>query len=182
MTFTAAPRLETERLILRGFERRDFDMFYAIGADPDTTRYMGGAVESRAAAWEKFLRGPGFWAVLGYGLWTVERKLDGAVIGQIGFGDFMRDIYPPLADVPEMAWVLGGAARKKDGAGVGYGGEALAAVLLWGDAHLGAVKYQCIISPENIPSMRLAKKHGFHEVRTCAYKGSDTVVLERDVA
>lgn len=181
MTIIAAPTIETERLILRAFKREDFDAIYAIGADAETTRYMGGAVEDRALAWEKFLRGTGFWAVLGYGLWVAERKSDGTVLGQIGYGDFMRNIDPPLADISEMAWVLGNAARDSSGKGLGYGSEALSAVLAWGAAHLSAARVQCIISPENIPSLRLAKRHGFVEVRTGEYKGDRTMVLERGV-
>ncbi len=181
-----APTLATERLILRGFQRADFEAIYRIGADESITRYMGGPVIVRSAAWEKFLRGPAMWPMLGYGMWIIERRSDGAVLGQIGFADFMREMEPPLADVPEMAWVLGGGilggGGKETSLGQGYGSEALAAVLAWGDAHLGADKYpkfQCIIAPENIPSLRLAQKFGFAEIRRTDYKDSMVVVLER---
>jgi RimJ/RimL family protein N-acetyltransferase len=101
------------------------------------------------------------------------RKQDGAVIGQIGFGEFAREITPPLPDIPEMAWIFAGEAM-----GQGYGSEALAAVLAWGDAHLGGC-FQCIISPENEASMRLAARFGFAEVRRPDYKGEPIAVLER---
>ncbi len=199
-----APILDTERLILRGFQRNDFEAIYSIGADPEITRFMGGPVTSRTAAWEKFLRGPAMWPMIGYGMWIVERRSDRAVLGQIGFADFMREMDPPLADVPEMAWVLGGGVLgggvlgggvlgggvlgggvlgggKPDGAdlGQGYGSEALAAVLAWGDAHLGQTKFQCIIAPENVPSLRLAARFGFAELRRAAYKDGEIVVFER---
>jgi RimJ/RimL family protein N-acetyltransferase len=169
-----APILHTERLILRGYRRDDFDAIYHIGADPDVTRYMGGAIISRSTAWEKFLRGPAMWPMLDYGMWIIERRSDGAVLGQIGYADFMREMDPPLADAPEMAWVLGGEAL-----GQGYGSEALAAVLEWGDAYLHAAKYQCIIAPENEPSLRLAKKFGFVEQRRTEYKDGIVLVFER---
>ena len=98
-----APLLETERLRLRGFHNSDFERVYAWMRDPVVSRYLGGVIESRAVAWEKFLRGPAFWVLFGYGLWAVERKSDGAMIGQIGFGEFAREIVPPLPDIPEMA-------------------------------------------------------------------------------
>jgi RimJ/RimL family protein N-acetyltransferase len=179
MTQVQAPRLETQRLILRAYDHADFDSIFAIGAEAETTRFLGGPITDRAAAWEKFLRGPAFWSLLGYGMWIAERRDDGAVLGQIGFGNFMRDMHPPLADVPEMAWMLGKQAQGPNERGMGYGSEALAAVLSWGDAHLGAPKYQCIISPDNIPSIRLARRFGFVEIRTCEYKGAATAVLER---
>lgn len=173
-----APTLRTERLILRGYQREDFEAIYTIGADAEITRYMGGAIVSRSAAWEKFLRGPAMWPMLGYGMWIVERASDGAVLGQIGFADFMREMAPPLADVPEMAWVLGGGGAGTS-LGQGYGSEALAAVLAWGDAHLSANKYQCLIAPENTPSLRLAARFGFAELRRAALKDEQVVVFER---
>jgi RimJ/RimL family protein N-acetyltransferase len=174
-----APVLYTARLILRGYRRDDFEAIYRIGADLEITRLMGGPIVSRSAAWEKFLRGPAMWPMLGYGMWIVERRSDGAVLGQIGYADFMREMDPPLADAPEMAWVLGGGAETS--LGQGYGSEALAAVLAWGDAHLSAPKYQCIIAPENTPSLRLAARFGFVEIRRAALQDEAVVVFERTV-
>jgi RimJ/RimL family protein N-acetyltransferase len=168
-----APLLETERLLLRPFHADDFDSVFDWMRDPVVSRYLGGAIESRSVAWEKFLRGPAFWVLFGYGLWAVERKKDGAVIGQIGFGEFVREITPPLPDIPEMAWIFAGEAL-----GQGYGTEALAAVLAWGDAYLGG-RFQCIISPQNEASMRLAARFGFAEVRRPDFKGEPIAVLER---
>jgi RimJ/RimL family protein N-acetyltransferase len=175
-----APVLQTERLILRGFRRDDFEAIYRIGADAQITRFMGGPVISRTAAWEKFLRGPAMWPMIGYGMWIVQRRSDGSVLGQIGFADFMREMDPPLADAPEMAWVLGGGPNNEV-LGKGYGSEALAAVLAWGDANLGETKYQSIIDPENVPSLRLAARFGFVEIRRTDYKDSEIIVFERDV-
>jgi RimJ/RimL family protein N-acetyltransferase len=179
---TEVPLLRTERLILRGFRREDFEAIYRIGADAEITRFMGGVIVSRSAAWEKFLRGPAMWALFGYGMWIVERISDNAVLGQIGFADFMREMEPPLADVPEMAWVMGGGGPDGGGLRQGYGSEALAAVLAWGDGHLGAGKYpkfQCIIAPDNTPSLRMAAKFGFVEIRRAAFKDGAVTVFER---
>jgi RimJ/RimL family protein N-acetyltransferase len=95
----------------------------------------------------------------------------------------MREMDPPLADVPEMAWVLGGVGGggSETSLGQGYGSEALAAVLTWGDAHLGMPKYQCIIAPENTPSLRLAARFGFAEIRRATLKDETVVVFERTV-
>jgi RimJ/RimL family protein N-acetyltransferase len=171
--------LHTERLILRGYSRDDFEAIYRIGADPVITRLMGGPILSRSAAWEKFLRGPAMWPIIGYGMWIVQRRSDGAILGQIGFADFMREMDPPLAEVPEMAWVLGGDGPDGSSLEQGYGSEALAAALAWGDAHLGMDKFQCIIAPENTPSLRLAAKFGFAEIRRAALKDEEVVVFER---
>ena len=167
-----APLITTDRLILRAQTLADFDAAYAAGQDERVHRYIGGPL-TRAQAWEKFLRGPGFWSLLGYGLWTIEEQASGAYVGQIGFGRFEREIDPPLPAIPEGAWVFG-----PDFHGKGYGGEALAAALRWADAQLNS-KLCCIIAPENEPSLRLAARHGFAETRRADYHGSATVVLER---
>lgn len=181
MRHETAPPIETDRLILRGFERADFDAIYGLSSDPDITQYMGGPIESRSRVWEKFLRSPAMWALLGYGMWIVQRRADGVILGQIGYADFMRDINPPLADVPEMAWMLGRASRGPDGRGLGFGSEALDAVLGWGDINLGYDSYQCIISPDNIASIALAHKFGFTEIRRAEYADNMVIVMERAV-
>lgn len=164
---------------MRAFERSDFDAYYNISADPKVTQFMGGPIESRSRAWEKFMRAPAMWVLLGYGMWIVERRADNAVIGQIGFADFMRDMTPPLGPVPEMAWMLAQTARGPAGRGLGYGSEALGAVLDWGDNHLSFGRYQCIIAPDNVPSIGLAHKFGFTEVRRADYNDDEIIVFER---
>lgn len=169
-----APRLETERLLLREFRAADFETFVAMIADPVVTQHIGGPILDRAMAWEKFVRAPGFWALLSYGMWIVEEKASGRIAGNVGFGNFERAIDPPLPDVPEMAWVLDGWAH-----GQGFGVEAVSAAITWGDANLPATPYVCIIAPDNPASIRLAKKCGFVETRRSPFNGEETIVLER---
>ena len=168
-----APLLTTPRLRLRAFALADFEPSFAMSSDERVFRYVGGAPQSRAQSWEKFLRGPGFWALLGYGLWTIEERETGAYVGQIGFGRFERDIAPRLPDIPEGAWMLGG-----DHHGKGYAREALGAALGWADETLQS-PICCIIDPANAASIRLAEAAGFREVRRADYLGGKTVVLER---
>jgi RimJ/RimL family protein N-acetyltransferase len=174
---TIAPRIETERLILREFRREDFDTFCAMLSDPEVTRHMGGAMPDRGPAWEKFARVPGFWVLLGYGLWMVEEKASGRIAGHLGFGQFERPIDPPLPNIPEGAWVFNSWSHGK-----GYASEALDAAFAWAEANLPNRGYCCIIDPGNLPSLALAKKFGFAEVRRAQLKGDETVVLERPPA
>lgn len=169
-----APRLETERLILREFRLDDFEPFVAMLGDPVVARHIGGPIVDRATAWDKFARVPGFWALLGYGMWIVEEKASGRIAGNVGFGRFERDIDPPLPEVPEMAWVLDAWAH-----GRGIGSEAVAAAIEWSEANLAETRYVCIISPDNPASLRLAEKCGFVETRRAPFKDGETVVLER---
>jgi len=176
MSVETAPVIETDRLILREFRREDFDSFAAMLGNGAVTEYLGGTIEDRAQSWEKFLRGPGFWALLGYGLWTVEEKETGRIAGNVGFGAFERAIDPPLPDVPEAAWVLDAWAHGK-----GYGGEAVGAALDWADDQLDFDSQVCIISPGNAPSIGLAQKFGFQQVREAPFKGDPILIFERAV-
>lgn len=173
MKHAVAPRIETERLVLRAFRREDFDAFCDMLADAEVTRHLGGTLD-RTAAWDKFARNPGFWVLLGFGLWMVEEKGSGRIVGNLGFSLFERAIDPPLPDVPEGGWVFAKWAHGK-----GYASEALAAALAWADANLPNRGYCCIIDPDNAPSLALAKKFGFVETRRASMRGEETVVLEK---
>lgn len=149
---TVAPTLITERLILDAHRLEDFDDLAAMWADPAVVRYIGSTPRDKEDSWGRLLRYIGHWKLLGYGYWAVREKNSGRYIGGIGFADFHRDIHPAL-DVPEMGWTLITAAHGK-----GYATEALNAALVWAKENFSQDKVVCIISPDNRPSLGLAKK------------------------
>jgi len=169
------PVLETERLILRAHRLDDFEACVTIFSDPDVTRFLGGKPMTREEIWGRFLRQPGHWALLGYGIWAVEEKQTGAFIGGIGFLDAKRDMVPSLDGMPEMGWVLSPRAH-----GNGYATEAVRAAQAWGEAHFGKVRTVCIIAPQNRASLRVAEKCGFRAWQNTTYKDEPTIVLVRD--
>ena len=156
LTERTAPTLETERLRLRAHRAEDHAAMSAISADPVVTRYLGARAFTLEESWARMLRFPGLWQLLGYGYWAIEDKLTERYIGHIGYADYKRDIKPSIDGMPELGWVLA-----SDIHGRGYATEALQAVLGWGDAHLGEHVASCIISPDNIASIKLATKVGF---------------------
>jgi RimJ/RimL family protein N-acetyltransferase len=168
------PALDTDRLALRGHVLSDYDASLALWSDPEVTRYIGGRPCTPEEVWARLLRYVGHWALLGFGYWVVEEKASGRFVGEVGFADFRRDIEPPLGGAPEAGWVLSPAMHGK-----GYATEAVRAVLAWGDARFGRARAVCLIGPENGPSLRVAGKCGFREVRRATYKGGATIVLER---
>jgi hypothetical protein len=79
------PQLHTERLCLRGYEPRYFEPYAAMMADPEVTRYLGdGRPVSRADAWRQLAYLIGHWTLRGFGLWAVEERATGELIGRIG--------------------------------------------------------------------------------------------------
>ena len=74
---TTPPRLETERLILRGFEpERDFAPFCEMMADEETAKHIGGVMEP-AVVWRMMASIIGHWSIRGYGFFVLEEKETG---------------------------------------------------------------------------------------------------------
>jgi RimJ/RimL family protein N-acetyltransferase len=168
------PRIETERLLLRGHGIEDFPAYAAMWADPVVTRFIGGAPLSQEEAWAKFLRVAGHWALLGYGFWAIEEKASGKRIGEAGILNVKRDIKPSIHDVPEIGWGLLPEAH-----GRGYATEAVRAIMDWAENRFGKTRMVCIIDPDNDASLRVAMRCGFRECAHTTYKGEPTILLER---
>jgi len=171
---STAPVIETERLRLRPFRHADVEPQARMMADPEVVRHLGGTPMSREESWRRMLSGTGMWAVLGYGYWVIERRSDGAFIGQAGFADFKRDMTPSIENLPEMGWVL---ARESQGQGLAT--EAVDAGLRWADEALGPAEFVAIISPGNAPSIRVAEKAGFTERSEALYRGEPILLFRR---
>jgi len=168
------PVPETERLRLRGQQPDDLVRHAAMLADPVVMRFVGGHPHSREEAWRRLMTSAGLWTLLGYGYWTVERREDGAYLGQIGFGDFKRDLSPSIKGLPEMGWLLPSEAH-----GQGYASEAVAAALQWADRELAGQIFTAIIDPRNAASIRVAEKAGFGEPVETRYRGEPILIFYR---
>lgn len=152
-----APRLETDRLILRAHSVGDFADCAAMWRDSQVVKYTIGSEAPLQRTWQRLLAYCGHWSLLGFGYWAVESRLTGRYIGELGFADYHRDSVPDsLQGLPEIGWALAVAAH-----GQGYATEALHKVIEWGDTHLGAQRTICIIHRENHASVHLARKLGY---------------------
>ncbi|TGY90117.1 N-acetyltransferase [Marinicauda algicola] len=169
-----APRLETERLILRLHRAEDFEASAAMWANPDVVRHIGGQPSPRGEAWMRMLRYPGLWALLGYGYLAIEDKATGRFAGEAGLADFKREMSPSIEAIPEAGWAL-----HPDFHGRGLATEAVGAVLGWADANLDARETCCIIDPGNTASVRVAQKLGFTGPQMARFRGSETLLFRR---
>jgi RimJ/RimL family protein N-acetyltransferase len=169
------PNLETERLILRGFKPEDFAAFAAMRADPVVMKFLGkGDTLDQEEAWLKFQSIVGHWQLTGYGTWALEERASGAVVGALGFADKKRPKEHAASSAPEMGWSLAASAHGK-----GFASEALRAALSWGKDHFGPARTVCVISDENLASIRLAEKHGFRQFATASRYGLGRRVFDR---
>jgi RimJ/RimL family protein N-acetyltransferase len=168
------PVLETERLLLRAHEEKDFPAYAAMWADPVVTRYFPSPL-SEEESWKKFLRSFGQWAIGGYGFWSVYDRKSGEFLGETGFFEARREIVPSLVGIPEAGWSFIAAAHGK-----GYASEAVTATHRWGDVHFGKARTTCIIVPENRASIRVAEKAGYREAVRTTYHNEPIAVFYRD--
>ena len=168
------PVLTTERLILRPHRAEDFDAVAAMTGDAEVMRYIGGKPQPREDSWRRMLCGPSMWMLLGYGYWIVERRADGAAIGQLGFADFKRAMEPSIEGLPELGYLFAVGTH-----GQGYATEGVTAALGWADATLTADQYVAIIDPENAASIRVIEKAGFASREVATYKGEPTLLFRR---
>ncbi len=169
------PVLETERLILRGWRADDFVPLRDMKKSPEMMRFITGEPMSEEDSWTKFLRAVGHWKIMGFGYWVVEERESGRTIGEVGFGDFKRSIEPSLKGEPEIGWLLDVAVQGK-----GYASEAALAAVKWGDENFSGKRMSCIVDPDHVASIRIAKKCGFQKTGVTVYHDSNVVMLHRD--
>ncbi|WP_163782504.1 GNAT family N-acetyltransferase [Myxococcus vastator] len=174
MPAATIPTVETERLVMKGHSLEDYEECLAMWSDPAVVRYISGKPSTREEMWSRLLRYVGHWDLLGFGFWVVREKATGRLVGEVGLGDFHRDMQPPLGAGPEAGWVLAPGFHGK-----GYATEAVHAALAWADARLSPERVVCIIAPENAASIRVAGKCGFRQTGQGSYKGEPSLMFER---
>ena len=172
--YSSAPRIETERLILREFRAGDLDAHAATLGDEEVMRHIGGKPMNREDSWRRLLGGVGMWSLIGMGPWAVEQNSDGRMIGHCGFFQFERDMTPTIVGEPEMGWIFD---RSVHGQGIAF--EACKAALDWAEREIAAQSYPAIIDLDNIPSMNLAERLGFVRLADANYRDSRIAFFRR---
>jgi len=141
--------LETQRLLLRQFRDDDLDEYAAICADPEVMRFLGGAALDRAESWRRIATMLGHWQLRGYGMFALEEKQSGRLLGRTGFND--PEGWPGF----EIAWTLG-----REHWGRGFASEAARTVLAHAFAGLDRDRVISLIDPANRNSIRVAERIG----------------------
>ncbi|MCZ4352586.1 GNAT family N-acetyltransferase [Roseovarius aestuarii] len=157
------PRIESDRLILRGFEHRDFDAIADFLTDTDRAAGFGSAPD-RPEAWRWFAMNIGHWALHGYGYFALELKATGQTCGMTGVWN------PNGWPEPELGWV---AFAGFEGVGLLY--EAATRAREWAYCDLGLTTLTSGIVPGNTRSVALAERLGAVYERTYdnAHMGTD---------
>lgn len=168
------PELVTERLILRGMGKEDFEPFAALWQEPEVVRFIGAKPRPISESWGVFLRIAGSWVINGFGQWAITRRSDGAFVGQCGFFMAMRGLGQDFDTVPESGWVLTTGAQ-----GQGLGREAVAAAHRWFDAQPFAGRTVAMIEIGHEGSFAVARRLGYRPMREVEDLGDRVMLLER---
>ncbi len=168
--------LITERLTLTPVAVSDYDDLRRLWADPGFIQHIFPEPLTGEEVWFRLLRDIGHWEALGHGNWTLRLRDTGEHVGGVGVLDYHRTLDPPF-DAPELGW---GVAPRFQGQGLAF--EALSAALAWCDDALNAPRTVCMISPDNGPSVALARRAGFAPWTETTYKGEPVILFQRAAA
>jgi RimJ/RimL family protein N-acetyltransferase len=169
-----APRIETERLILRELHADDFDDVHRIWTDPENVRFIGGKPSTPMQSWRRIINSAGQWPILGYGYWALDEKETGSFVGMVGFADFRRDEPEGFSTDPEIGYVIDKRVH-----GQGYGREAMTACMEWMDRNHPGQRTICMIEPGNAAWLRIAKRLGYRIYSKADFEGVPVLLLER---
>ena len=165
--------LETKRLSLRMFREDDFESYAKICADPEVMRYLGeGKPLTRPEAWRQMAMIVGHWRLRGYGIWAVEERESGVLLGRIGF--FNPEGWPGF----EIGWMLGKAYW-----GRGYATEGARRALQYAFGGMSRDHAISLIHPENVASIRVAERLGGNLEGRTALFGKEVLIygISREV-
>jgi len=141
--------LETDRLRLRWFREADFPGYLEMATDPEVMKFLGGQPQTHFEAWKAMAAHIGHWYFRGYGVFAVEEKSSGKVVGRIGF------MNPPGWPGFELGWTLARASWGK-----GYATEGARRAMRYAFTEMERDHLISCIAPENINSIRVAERLG----------------------
>lgn len=145
-------RLETERLVIRLWQDEDRATFAGFSTDPQVRRFYPTVptIEQTNTAIDRYIA---VYERNGFSLLAVERKSDGALIGDVG----LLPLAIPLHGNPrvEIGWLLG-----QQYWGSGYAPEAAGAWLKYAFSVLNLPEIVAFTAVLNHPSQRVMEKLG----------------------
>lgn len=168
---SAKAALETERLLLRPFEEKDFTHFLALQADPGVAAITSDGVLDEAKIRAEFDRFIADHKKNRFSQWAVFEKETGAFIGRAGLD--LRDFDQFVEEKGRQAELR--YAFLSPFWGKGYAKELTRRMLDWA---FKEKEFDFIIAgnaPSNARSIAVMDRFGFQKLKTVPYKAHDAV-------
>ena len=163
-------KLETERLLMRWFREDDFAAHAKISSDPEVMRFLGdGRPMTDIEVWRQMAAIMGHWYFRGYGIWAVEERRSGNLIGRIGF------MNPQGWPGFELGWTLG-----RNYWGNGYATEGARRALEYAFTEMNRDHLISLIDPQNVASIRVAERLGETVEGRTQLMGKDVLIYGID--
>lgn len=156
------PRIDTDRLVLRVPVIADFDAYAAI-VTSSRGRYL--SVMTREEAWYDFCQMVAGWMLQGHGLWSIDARDNGTLLGFVLLG------FDPEDPEPELGYMMVAEAE-----GQGFAFEAAQAARTFAFDRLGWTTMASFIAPDNARSRRLAERLGARLEREIADEDGVTLL------
>jgi RimJ/RimL family protein N-acetyltransferase len=162
-------RLETDRLLLRPFQKSDLDDLAAFTSDEETMKFVSppltreqvsGIIDWFIAEWQR----------LGYGWFAVMNKRTKRLLGQCGLQCIEDEASSSTA---ELIFVI-----DRNAWGKGYATEAAGAVVKFGFETGGLEKIVAVTIIENAPSRNILKGLGFRYIDNRATHDHEVMYYE----
>ena len=142
------PELTSQRLIMRAPREEDFPVYEAFYADAEASHFYGGPMLA-SSAWKQLAMELGHWYLKGYGMWSLELRSTGDMIGGCGFW------WPSGWPRPELTWWLVKSAQ-----GNGLATEASITAIDFAYRELGWSSVETHLDDDNEAAHRLVLRLG----------------------
>lgn len=160
--------LETERCVIREITVADVDALYEIYKEPSITKFMEDLYptkEQEISYTRDYIKN--VYGFYGYGMWIVEKKDTGEIIGRAGVEQHENE------ECVEMGFVIARPFQRQ-----GYAYEVCSAILRYAKEELEVSKICCLVKEGNTASLGLCKKLGFQHIGKQIAKGEEYEALE----
>lgn len=163
--------LRTERCIIREMTPEDVPALYEIYADRQTVRYMEDLYddpEEEIRYTKAYIEN--IYAFYGYGMWLIEDKADGRVIGRAGVE------YKEGREGVELGFMIARRCWKQ-----GFATEAVSAILDYTKEQLGILHVYAMVEEDNDKSLAFCSKMGFVRTGESSADSKRYLIMEKDL-
>lgn len=154
--------LTTDRLIIRELTKEDFDDYFRICHQKEvhpSVPYISDNYDIEYARFISYIQM--VYGFYGFGLWGIFQKDSNTLIGQAGIESQIVDGQGEIM----LSYFLDSHYWSR-----GYAGEACRCIMKYAREELAFDRIVAVISPENLPSIRLAQALGFHYTKETVYQ------------